>query len=311
MKKAGCRPARRNFDMENVAPLNPPSTSIARELDEIERADLTRLEIIVDRGLTGFVEVGNALLEISDRLLYRETHSTFEEYCREKWKMTARRAYQLCEAAEVVTSLPENVNNCSHSLITNEGQARELAKIAPMKRARVLKTAATKGRVTAKSIKEAADQMVTSFKCDGCEETFEDATGAEPLYECQDCGDRFTRANSADAAGHRCPSCNKFGSKVSDMGCPSCGEGELQQAEPEPEEPPRIVAHPEFMKPDPPESIGGINVIQYFAVKVGKIVDEAIAAKASIEQLKALSLACQVGAKRASEAAKTSGEAKT
>jgi hypothetical protein len=227
--------------VETITARKPPSTAIARELDATEQADLARLETIVDRGLTGFVEVGNALLEISDRRLYRATHSTFQEYVQEKWNMTARRAYQLCEAAEVVKALPENVNNCSHSRITNEGQARELAKVKPEKRAKVLETAATKGKVTAKSIQEAAVQTATPLKCDNCEETFEDETEAEPLYECQDCGDRFTQANSADGEGHRCPSCNKFGRKVADLGCPSCGEGELARTETQPEDPPSVV----------------------------------------------------------------------
>ena len=101
------------------------------------------------------MEVGTALLEISDRRLYRETHSTFEEYCRDKWKVTARRAYQLCEAAEVVKALPENVNNCSHSLIQNEGQARELARVPVENRVAVLEAAGDNGKVTAATIRQA------------------------------------------------------------------------------------------------------------------------------------------------------------
>jgi hypothetical protein len=140
---------------------NPPSTAIVRELDAKEREDFARLETMVDRGLTGFVEVGNALCEISDRRLYRETHSTFQEYVLAKWKMTARRAYQLCEAAEVVKALPGTVNNCSQSLITNEGQARELAKVEPGKRAGVLEAAASEGQLTARKIRLAANPEPT------------------------------------------------------------------------------------------------------------------------------------------------------
>ena len=114
-----------------------------------DREDLARLETIVDHGLTGFVQVGNALLEISDRRLYRETHATFAEYCATKWQMSARRAYQLCEAAEVVNSLPESVKHVSH---LNPRQACELAKVAPERRVQVLEAASANGPVTAKKI---------------------------------------------------------------------------------------------------------------------------------------------------------------
>ena len=132
-----------------------PSSDPSRQLAATERDRLSELEPIIERGMASFVEVGTALLEISDRRLYRETHSTFAEYCETKWRMTARRAYQLCEAAEVVNALPENVNNCSQSQITNEGQARELAKVEPARRVQVLEAAASTGTLTAASIRTA------------------------------------------------------------------------------------------------------------------------------------------------------------
>jgi hypothetical protein len=33
---------------------------------------------------------GTALLEVRDRRLYRETHATFEDYCRERWRFSDR-----------------------------------------------------------------------------------------------------------------------------------------------------------------------------------------------------------------------------
>lgn len=52
-----------------------------------------------------------------------------------------------------------------------------------------------------------------------------------------------------------------------------------------------------------PESIGTKGV-QYFADRVDEIVTEALEPGASVPQLKALSLACQAGARRATERAK-------
>src|SRR5437899_441308 len=124
------------------------STAVAekpgQELSTEERDKLTSCEVLISCGLQTFVEVGSALLTISDERLYRATHSTFEDYCRARWNMTARRAYQLCEAGEVVTQLAkENVNNCSQTpLPKTESQARAVAKAPKQKRNKAMHRAA-------------------------------------------------------------------------------------------------------------------------------------------------------------------------
>ncbi len=82
---------------------------------------LAELEGIIERGLTTFVEVGSALMEIRDRKLYLGQYKTFDAYCRGRWGFQRTRAYQLMSAAEVVMST--NVD------IQNESQARELARL--------------------------------------------------------------------------------------------------------------------------------------------------------------------------------------
>lgn len=67
------------------------------------------------------------------------------------------------------------------------------------------------------------------FECDQCCARFESDDDAVTLYECGECGTRFTQETSSNGSGHSCPGCNKFGAKVSDCGCPECNEGELQQ----------------------------------------------------------------------------------
>ncbi|MDE2106339.1 MAG: hypothetical protein KGL39_54470 [Patescibacteria group bacterium] len=122
-------------------------TSDKSTLTADERAQRDELERVIESGIQSFVFVGSALLTISEKRLYRETHGSFEPYCREKWNMSARRAYQLCDAARVITT----VNNCSQ--ITNECQARELAKVEPARRDEVLAKAGP--NPTAKKIREA------------------------------------------------------------------------------------------------------------------------------------------------------------
>lgn len=71
-------------------------------LDSKEQARLDELCGVVDRGIQTFFEVGMALAEIRDSKLYRETHGTFEEFCRDKWDISKRHvdrqisAYLVC-----------------------------------------------------------------------------------------------------------------------------------------------------------------------------------------------------------------------
>ncbi len=68
--------------------------------------DLHRLESTIERGARAFIEAGQALAEIRDRLLYREAgYESFEKYCRDRWQMSRPRAYELMGAAGVVEHL--------------------------------------------------------------------------------------------------------------------------------------------------------------------------------------------------------------
>jgi hypothetical protein len=59
------------------------------------------------------------LLEIRDGRLYRETHGTFDDYCREGWGFSRHRASQLITAAEVVGELAEMVTVVAMPLPAN------------------------------------------------------------------------------------------------------------------------------------------------------------------------------------------------
>src|SRR5215207_8744429 len=85
--------------------------------------NLAACEQIIERGLTTFVEVGQALMRIRDGRLYKEAgYSSFELYCRERWQWGSRYANRQIAAAKVAQELgpigptPEN-----------EAQARQLA----------------------------------------------------------------------------------------------------------------------------------------------------------------------------------------
>jgi hypothetical protein len=121
-------------------------------LTTTETARLSDLETKVSTGLASFIEVGEALSEIRDARLYRASHGTFEDYCREKWGISRPRAYQMIQAAQSVSTIVDK------AAVTTESQARELSRVEPEQRQAVVEKAqaATGGKITAAAIREAA-----------------------------------------------------------------------------------------------------------------------------------------------------------
>lgn len=137
----------------NISSLAATTTTLT--IDQQER--LETLEAVIAKGLETFVEVGSALLEIRDQKLYRRWHRTFEEYCRERWGMARRTAYQLMDAAEVV----ENVRNCAQ-IPANEAQTRPLAHLEPDQRIIAWQTAvetAPNGKITAAHVEQTVEYL--------------------------------------------------------------------------------------------------------------------------------------------------------
>jgi hypothetical protein len=91
-----------------------------------DAAALSECEAIIRRGLGTFVEVGFALARIRDSKLYRAEFGTFEDYCSARWDMSARRARQLWDAAEVIGQLRSQKFS---ALPMNESQTRPLTEL--------------------------------------------------------------------------------------------------------------------------------------------------------------------------------------
>ncbi|MBD2439824.1 hypothetical protein [Nostoc sp. FACHB-110] len=75
------------------------------ELTEQEQSDRLNLERKVERA---FFEAGKALAELRDRRLYRSTHRTFEEYCRDRFGHSRQQSNYLIAAAGVYENLTTN-----------------------------------------------------------------------------------------------------------------------------------------------------------------------------------------------------------
>jgi len=121
---------------------------------ELVTLRIIELETIIERGQQTFIEVGNALMEIRDERLYRETHATFEAYCGERWGWTRRVGYQYIEAAQVAG----NVQSTTHSAPPSLTQAVALAPLPPDQQ-REVAAALDFGTATAKDVQEAVKEV--------------------------------------------------------------------------------------------------------------------------------------------------------
>src|SRR4030042_6085647 len=75
------------------------------DLSTTERVRLEQYEKIIERGKQTFIEVGSALMSIRESRLYRATHATFEDYCRERWGWSQRNVNYQIKAAEIAAHL--------------------------------------------------------------------------------------------------------------------------------------------------------------------------------------------------------------
>ncbi len=124
-------------------------------LTTTDRNDLEKYESVIERGYQSFVESGQALLNIRDRRLYRQTHDTFEDYCQERWGFNRARGRQLIEASIAVQTLPKNLD----TNVSTEGAARELRKVPETHRVAVVTSATKNGVATGSAIKKAAEKV--------------------------------------------------------------------------------------------------------------------------------------------------------
>ncbi|QFS49604.1 hypothetical protein [Nostoc sphaeroides] len=118
------------------------------ELSKQEESDRNLLERKVERA---FFEAGKALMELRDRRLYRSTHKTFEDYCRDRFGHSRQKSNYLIAAADVYENLTticcqnfgidDLTTNSSQILPTSEGQVRPMTKLEPQEQWEVWQTA--------------------------------------------------------------------------------------------------------------------------------------------------------------------------
>ena len=126
-----------------------------------ENNELERCEMVIKQGLETFIEVGQALMIIRDKRLYRIGFSTFEDYCQEKWGMVASRARQLIASTETVLNLK------SVTIVTpaTESQTRPLTSLEPDAQREAWKEVMQQSQETGKPITAVmVQQVANTFK---------------------------------------------------------------------------------------------------------------------------------------------------
>ena len=95
---------------------------VLKDLTYDEQNDRLHLERKVERA---FYEAGKALQELRERKLYRSTHKTFEDYCKDRFGFGRSRSCRLIDAVAVC-------DNLSYSQMLPNGQQKESeAKMLP------------------------------------------------------------------------------------------------------------------------------------------------------------------------------------
>lgn len=122
-------------------------------LTQGEASTLDRCEQTIDKGITSFVEVGTALLQIREDRLYRTTYRTFGDYIKARFPQLSRSSvYRAIDTATVVQIVSPMGD------IPNERQARELAPLRDepeaMRQAWQSAVEQTDGRPTATAVRE-------------------------------------------------------------------------------------------------------------------------------------------------------------
>lgn len=161
------------------------STAIAK-LDVLERREFSTMVAEIHSHLNDRLRVGQMLIAIRDRKLYRESHKTFEAFVRDEFGLKRQRAYELITASTVTKQLSENADT-STIAVPKESHAAELAKCPPAERPRVWQEAvasAPAGKVTAKHVSDVINRRVpinpSAAFCHQLADDEDDDEGFEP-----------------------------------------------------------------------------------------------------------------------------------
>jgi hypothetical protein len=141
----------------NLASSNDNSQALTPQ----EKSVLDELELFISDNFKVFFKVGMALARIRDSRLYRQTHATFQEYCRDRFDLAARTAYQYITASDTMNRIKECAQ-IAH-IPANESQVRPLTRLEPDTQVQAWLTVvetAPEGRITARHVKGVVSHLL-------------------------------------------------------------------------------------------------------------------------------------------------------
>lgn len=125
-----------------------------------EKNEFDRCELVIKQGIETFIEVGQALLTIREKRLYRLEFGTFEDYCRGKWGMAKSQAYRLVDSAKVIANLSP-----MGDIPQSERQARPLTSLEPEAQREAWKEVVQQSQTTNEPITyQKVKEVVDTFK---------------------------------------------------------------------------------------------------------------------------------------------------
>jgi hypothetical protein len=132
---------------------------IPMEILNIEEShELERCEVVIKQGLQTFIEVGQALMTIREKRLYRISFKTFEDYCVGRWAFGRNYVNKLIEASEVIS----NLGTIVPILPKTESQVRPLTSLEPEIQKEVWKEVVKQSEETKQPITAAKVQSVVN-----------------------------------------------------------------------------------------------------------------------------------------------------
>lgn len=141
-----------------------------KPLTQKERKRLEKLEATINECITNFeklqIQVGEALKEIDEKQLWRESYASFKDYClaQERWNRHSfgyKRARQLVSAVEVLATVKETLDEESTIVDFNEGILRELGREKDIEKRNELLKAAIESNpnITASVVREIRERI--------------------------------------------------------------------------------------------------------------------------------------------------------
>ena len=86
--------------------------------------ELNILEDVISNGLDMYVKVGDALLLIKSKKLYKKGYQTYDNYCRIRWNMSPQHCNRLIDASKIAKKM---LSRGEKDLPKTENQLRALA----------------------------------------------------------------------------------------------------------------------------------------------------------------------------------------